>query len=176
MRHAGIKRASNRKTRLKTKLRANASPEDAVAVRTRFFRPRSQFFWSWRPFSHTCARLRTIWAKPPELWDYSGRLRRLTAHRFRTVEFGRVSVRNSSFENFPRNLRSLSRNAHGWILRELLFTFPRVIPSNVISALSCLSLCDLCFNFLGSGVIVSSEAVGYFSSRIAVRLSALEIL
>ena len=152
MRHAGMKRASNRKTRLKTKLRANASPEDAVAVRTRFFRPRSQFFWSWRPFSHTCARLRTIWAKPPELGDYSGRLRRSIAYRFRTVEFGRVSVLNPSFDNFPRNLRSVSRNSHGWIPRELLFTFPRVIPSNVISELSCLSFCDLCFNFLGSGV------------------------
>ena len=176
MRHPGIKRASNSKTRLKAKLRANASPDDAVAVRTRFFRPRSQFVWSWRPFSPTGARLRTIWAKPPELGDYSGRLRRSIAHRFRTVEFGRVSVLNPSFENFPRNLRSVSRNAHGWIPRELLFTFPRVIPSHVISALSCFSLCDLCFNLLGSGVIVSSEAVGYFSSRIAARLSAQEIL
>ena len=143
MRHLGIKRAFYSKARLKAKLSANTSPEDAVAVRTRFFRPRSQFFWSWRPLAHSCARLRTIWAKPPELGDYSGRLRRLIAHRFRTVGFGRVSVRNSSFENFPRNLRSVSRNSHGWILRELLFTFPRVIPSNVISALSCLSLCDL---------------------------------
>jgi hypothetical protein len=164
----GIKRAFNRRTRLKTQQRANASPDDAVACRTRFFRPRSQFFWSWRPFSQTCARLRTIWAKPPELWDYSGRLRRSIAHQFRTVEFGRVSVRNSSFENFPRNLRSVSRNSHGWIPRELLFTFPRVIPSNVISELSCLSFCDLCFNFLGSGRFVSSEDIGYFSSRIAV--------
>ena len=164
----GIKRASNRKTLLKTQLRANASPDDAVARRTRFFRPRSQFFWSWRPFSHTCARLRTIWAKPPELWDYSGRLRRLIAHRFRTVEFGRVSVRNSSFENFPRNLRSVSRNSHGWIPRELLFTFPRVIPSNVISALSCPRFCDFLFQFSRIRRFVSAEAVGYFSSRIAV--------
>ena len=176
MRHAGIKRASNRKTRLKAKLRANASPEDAVAVRTRFFRPRSQFFWSWRPFSHICARLQTIWAKPPELWDYSGRLRRLTAHRFRTVEFGRVSVLNPSFENFPRNLRSVSRNAHGWIPRELLFTFPRVIPSNVISALSYLRFCDFCFNFLGSGVIVSSEAVGYLLANSCAAFSAGDLV
>ena len=152
MRHPGIKRTSNRETRLKAKLRANASPEDAVACRTMFFRPRNQFLWSWRPFSPICARLRTIWAKPPELGDYSGRLRHLIAHRFRTAGFGRVSVRNSSFEIFPRNLRSVSRNSHGWILRELLFTFPRVIPSNVISALSCLRFCDFCSNFLGSGV------------------------
>ena len=79
-----------------------------------------------------------MWAKPPELGDYSGRLRRLIARRFRTVEFGRVSVRNSSFEIFPRNLRSVFRNSPSWVLRELLFTFPRVIPSNVISALGCL--------------------------------------
>ena len=167
MRYPGIKRPSNREARLKAKLRANASPEDAVACRTRFFRPWSQFSWSWRPFSPICARLRTIWAKPPELGDYSGRLRRLIAHRFRTAGFGRVSVRNSSFGIFPRNLRSVSRNSHGWVLRGLLFTFPRVIPSNVISALSCLRFCDFCFNFLGSG-FVSLEAVGYLSSRIAV--------
>ena len=163
----GIKRAFNRRTRLKTQQRANASPDDAVARRTRFFRPRSQFFWSWRPFSPICARLRTIWAKPPELGDYSGRLRRLIAHRFRTAGFGRVSVRNSSFEFFPRNLRSVSRNSHGWVLRALWFTFPRVISPNVISALGCLRFCDFCFNFLGSG-FVSLGAVGYFSSRIAV--------
>ena len=95
MRHPGIKRASNTKLRVKAELRAAASPEDAVACRTRFFRPRSQFLWSWRPFSPICARLRTIWAKPPELGDYSGRLRRLIAHRFRTAGFGRVSVRTS---------------------------------------------------------------------------------
>ena len=152
MRHPGFKRASNTKLRLKAELRAAASPEDAVACRTRFFRPRGQFLWSWRPFSPICARLRTIWAKPPELGDCSGRLCRLIAHRFRTAGFGRVSVRNSSFDIFPRNLRSVSRNSHGWILRELLFTFLRVIPSSVISALSCLLFCDFCVNFLGSGV------------------------
>ena len=79
--------------------------------------------WFWRPFSSICARLRTIWTKPPELEDYSGRMRRLIARRFRTVEFGRVSVRNSSFDIFPRNLCSVSRNSHGWILRALWFTF-----------------------------------------------------
>ena len=109
MRNPGIKRPSNRETR--AKLRANASPEDAVACRTKFFRPWSQFSWSWRPFSPICARLQTIWAKPPELGDYSGRLRRLIAHRFRTAGFERVSVLNSSFEFFPRNLRSVSRNS-----------------------------------------------------------------
>ena len=109
MRHPGIKRPSNRETRLKAKLRANASPEDAIACRTRFFRPRSQFPWSWRPFPPICARLRTIWAKPPELGDYSGRLRRLIAHRFRTAGFGRVSVRNSSFDIFSQNLSSVSK-------------------------------------------------------------------
>ena len=152
MRHPGIKRASNRETRLKAKLRANASPEDAVACRTRFFRPWGQFLWSWHYFSPFCARLRAIWAKPTELGDYSGRMRCLIAHRFRTVGFGRVSVRNSSLGFVPRNLCSVSRNSHGWILRALWFTFPRVIYSNVISALSCLRFCDFCFNFLGSGV------------------------
>ena len=113
MRHLGMKRAFYSKARLKAKLSANTSPEDAVAVRTRFFRPRSQFFWSRRPLAHSCARLRTIWAKPPELGNYSGRLRRLIAHRFRTVGFGRVSVRNSSFENLsaepPFRFSKLSR-------------------------------------------------------------------
>jgi len=103
MRHPGIKRASNTKLRLKAELRAAASPEDAVACRTRFFRPWSQFSWSWRPCSPICARLRTIWAKPPELGDYSGRLRRLIAHRFRTAGFGRVSVR-TSFSRFFRGI------------------------------------------------------------------------
>ena len=103
IRKSGIKRSSKRATRLKAKLRANALPEDAVACRTRFFRPWSQFSWSWRPFSPICARLRTIWAKPPELGDYSGRLRRLIAHRFRTAGFGRVSVRNS-FSRFFRGI------------------------------------------------------------------------
>ena len=102
-RNPGIKRPSNRETRLKAKLRANASPGDAVACRTRFFRPWSHFSWSWRPSSPICARLRTIWAKPPELGDYSGRLRRLTAHRFRTAGFGRVSVR-TSFSTFFRGI------------------------------------------------------------------------
>ena len=154
MRHPGIKRASNTKLRLKAKLRAAASLEDAVACRTRFFRPWGwgHFSSSWRPLSPMCARLRTIWAKPSELGDYSGRMRRLIAHRFWTVKFGRVSVRNSSFGIFPRTLRSVSRNSHGWILRALLFTFPRVISSKVISALSCLRFCDFCFSFLGSGV------------------------
>ena len=32
-----------------------------------------------------------------ELRNYFGRVRRLIAHRFRTVGFGRVSVRNYSF-------------------------------------------------------------------------------
>ena len=152
MRHPGIKRASNTKLRLKAELHAATSPDNAVACRTRFFRPWSQFSWSRRPFSPICARLRTIWAKPPELGDYSGRLRRLIAHRFRTAGFGRVSVRDSSFEFFLRNLRSVSRNSHSWILRELLFILPRLIPSNVISALNSLRFYDFCFNFLGSGV------------------------
>ena len=137
---------------MKAKLNANASPVDAVACITKFLRPWSHFSWSWRPFSPICARLRTIWAKPLELGDYSGRMRRLIARRFRTVEFGRVSVRNSSFDIFPRNLRSVSRNSHGWILRALWFTFPRVMSSNVISALGHLQFCDFCFNFLGSGI------------------------
>ena len=151
VRKSRIKRPSNRKTRLKAKLRANALPEDAVACRTRFFRPWSKFLWSWRPFSPFCARLRTIWAKPPELRDYSGRMRRLIARRFRTVEFGCVSVRNSSFDICPQDLRSVSRNSHGWILRALWFTFPPVMSSNVISALGYLRFCDFCDNFLGSG-------------------------
>ena len=136
---------------MKAKLRANASPEDAVACKTKFFRRWSYFSWFWRSFSPICARLRTIWAKPPELEDYSGRMRRLIARRFRTVGFGRVSVRNSSFEIFPRNLRSVSRNSHGWIFRALWFTFPRVMSSNVTSTLSYLRFCDFCFKFLGSG-------------------------
>ena len=117
IRKSGIKHPSNRKTRLKAKLRANTSPVDAVACRTRFFSLWSHFSWSWRPFSPICARFQTIWAKPLELGDYSGRMRRLIARRFRTAEFARVSIRNSSFEIFPRNLRSVSRNSHGWILR-----------------------------------------------------------
>ena len=133
--------------RVKRKLRVKSLPVDAVACRTRFFRPWSYFSWSWRPFSPICARLRIIWAKPPELEDYSGRMRALIARRFWTVEFGRVSVRNSPFEFFPRNLRSVSRNSHSWILRALWFTFPRVKSSNVISVLSYLRFCD---NFLGS--------------------------
>ena len=120
---------------------------DAVACRTRFFRPWRSFSWSRRPFSLICARLRTIWARPPVLEDCSGRMRVPIACRFWTVAFGRVSVRNSPFEIFPRNLRSVSRNSHGWILRALWFTFPRVMSSNVISALSYLRFCD---NFLGS--------------------------
>ena len=106
IRKSGIKRPSNRETRLKAKLRANASPVDAVACRTRLFRPWSHFSWSWRPFSPICARLRTIWAKPPELGDYSGRLRRLIAHRFRTAGFGRVSV-CISFSRFLRGISAL---------------------------------------------------------------------
>ena len=125
MRHPGIKRPSNRETRSKAKLRANASSEDAVACRTRCFRPWGQFSWSWRLSSPICARLRTLCAKRLELGDYSGRLRRLIVHRFRTAGFGCISVRNSSFEIFPRNLRSVSRNSHGWILCALWFTFPR---------------------------------------------------
>ena len=103
IRKSGIKRLSNRKTRLKAKPRAKSLPVDAVACRTKFFRPGGHFSWSWRPFSPKCARLRTIWAKPPELGDHSGRMRRLIARRFRTVEVGRASVRNSPFELFPRN-------------------------------------------------------------------------
>ena len=79
-----------------------------------------------------CARLQTICAKPSELGDYSGRMRGFIARRFKMVEFGRVSVRNSPFEFFPRNLHSVSPNSHGWILRALWFTFPRVKSSNVI--------------------------------------------
>ena len=112
--------------------------------------PGIHFFGSWRPFSPICARLRTIRAKPHELGNYSGRLHRLIAHRFRTVEFERVFVHNSSFEIFPRNLRSVSRNPNGWILRALWSTFPRVTSSNVISALSCLKFCD---NFLRTSVL-----------------------
>ena len=97
-RKSGIKRPSNKKTRLKAKLRAKSLSVDAVACRTRFFRPWSYFSWSWRPFSPICARLRTIWAKPPELGDYSGRMRGLIARRFWTVEFERVSVRNFPFD------------------------------------------------------------------------------
>ena len=125
------------------------------------------------------AHLRAIADHLGETARIRGLLRPVAPFNCASIPDGRIWTRFRPylfFEIFPRNLRSVSRNAHGWIPRELLFTFPWVIPSNVISALSCLSLCDLCFNFLGSGVIVSSEAVGYFSSRIAVRLSALEIL
>ena len=99
-----------------------------------------------------------IWAKPPELGDYSGRMRGLIARRFWTVEFGRVSVRNSPFGIFPRNLRSVSRNSHGWVLRALWLTFPRVISSNVISALNYIRCCD---NFLGS-------SISYLLKRLAI--------
>ena len=56
----GIKRPSNRETRLKAKLRANSLPVDDVACRTRFSRPQDQFSWFWGPFSPICARLRTL--------------------------------------------------------------------------------------------------------------------
>ena len=90
----------------------------------------------------------TIWAKPSELGNYFGRRRVLIARRFWTVEFGRISVRNSPFEIFPRNLRSVSRNSHGWILRGQ-FIFWRAMSSNMISALNYLRFCD---NFLGPSI------------------------
>ena len=73
--------------------------------------------------------------------------------------FGRVSVRNSPFEIFPRNLRSVSRNSHGWVLRALWFTLPRVMSSNVISALSYLMFCG---NFLGPSISYPRRRLAIF--------------
>ena len=135
-------------------MRAKSLSLDVVACRTRFSRPWRSFFWSWRPFSPICARLRGIWAKPPELRDYRPAAR-LIGRRFRTVEFGRVFVHNSPFEIFLRNLRSVSRNSHDWILRALWFTFPQETSSNVLSALSYLRFVmtssDPLFCILGGG-------------------------
>ena len=144
---------------------------DAVACRTKFFRPRSHFSWYWRPFS---PNLRAIPDYLCETARIRGLLRPDARFNCASILDGRIwtRFRKSPFDIFPRNLRSVSRNSHGWILRALWFTFPRIMSSNVISALN-LRLCD---NFLGSCISDPRRRLAIFLREWLCKLSAKEIL
>ena len=108
------------------------------------------------------AHLRAIADHLGETARIRGLLRPVAPSNCAPIPDGRIWTRFRPyffFEIFPRNLRSVSRNSHGWILRALWFTFPRVMSSNVVSVLSYFRFCD---DFFGSCISYPRRPLAFY--------------